>query len=673
MGIENIEIENYKSIKKCKLNLKQLNALIGENGCGKTNIISAIRYFYSNLISENDDNEIFDKNNPFNNTVKIKIQYDCKELRKIISNKIKNESMSKYTGGKKEKQNLEYYEKIRRLIHKDKITLKLTKTKKQSIKWNIESRADREIIYNIFPIYNIDAKNISVESWELLWKEIGDLIKIENSVATDFQQKIVKILEESQDKKIAVRLSELEKVLKESDIQIKKYTQREYATAITKMYYNGERFEISEHKPDYYSEGTNSFNYINTLINIVNAIKTKKIKFPTIIMDEPEISLHHKFIDKLSENIIDKSKKIQFLLATHSSRLLKNILKEESDDRKVFNLRYKNKYTYCSEMKLLDEKRQMTFIEDEHVNCYFSDMLILVEGESELELLNNKYLKIVYPFLKNIDIIKASSNKVIENSLLPNKRNYKTPYLIIIDMDKIIKKNKEQNKMDIKSKDGYFVFNNKENFYYGEKRIETYYKRKRIENMTEKCRFHYQLPFYSCNDENFNDLKNCIKEYFLNYNIFVNKTTLEGLLVNNENYFIFWEFYKNVIKKQENIEQVEKYYDGLKEYDKVNLLRLLVSGKTDYILKLSELDKIPDEIKNMIQKNTVNKTSGWISLWIEYYLMYSLRIDYFNDKNRYKKLNNELVRNIEQIKIGFGINFIELSNLLKEIAKRYSN
>lgn len=139
-------------------------------------------------------------------------------------------------------------------------------------------------------------------------------------------------------------------------------------------------------------------------------------------MDEPEISLHHKFIDKMSENIIDKSKKIQFLLATHSSRLLKNILKEESDDRKVFNLRYKNKYTYCSEMKLLDEKRQITFIEDEHVNCYFSDMLILVEGESELELLNNKYLKVVYPFLKNIDIIKASSNKVIENSLLPNKK-----------------------------------------------------------------------------------------------------------------------------------------------------------------------------------------------------------------------------------------------------------
>lgn len=671
MGIENIEIENYKSIKKCKLNLKQLNALIGENGCGKTNIISAIRYFYSNLISENDDIEIFDKNNSFNNTVKIKIQYNCKELRKIISNKIRNELFTEDTG--KEKQNAEYYSKIYSLIDKDKIELQLTKIKNQPIKWNIEPRANREIIYNIFPIYTIDAKNINVESWNLIWKEIGDLIKIENSVATNFQQQIVEILEESQDKKIARRFSELEKVLQDSEIQIKKYTQREYATAITKMYYNGEKFEISEHKPDYYSEGTNSFNYINTLINIVNAIRKKKIKFPTIIIDEPEISLHHKYIDKISENIIDKSKKIQFLLATHSSRILKNILKEESDDRKVFNLRYKNKYTHCSEMKLLDEKRQITFIEDEHVNCYFSDMLILVEGESELELLNNKYLKILYPILKNIDIIKASSNKVIENSLLPNKRNYKTPYLIIVDMDKIIIKNKEQNKMDIKNKNGYFVFNNKENYYYGKKRLETYYKRKRIEKMTEKCRFHYKLPFYSCDDQNFYELKKYIKEYFLNYNIFVNETTLEGLLVNNENYFIFWKFYKKLIGKQKDIKDLEEYYDNLNEHDKVNLLRLLVSGKTDYILKLSELDKMPKEIYNMIKKYITNKTSGWISLWIEYYLIYLLRIDYTNDENKCRKLNNELLRKKEQCKDGFHNDFIELSNLLKEITKRYSN
>ena len=83
MGIERIKIENYKSIKKCNLNLSQLNALIGENGCGKTNVISAIKYFYNNIISENDDGEIFDKNNSFSNTVRIGIEYDCTHLRRL--------------------------------------------------------------------------------------------------------------------------------------------------------------------------------------------------------------------------------------------------------------------------------------------------------------------------------------------------------------------------------------------------------------------------------------------------------------------------------------------------------------------------------------------------------------------------------------------------------------
>lgn len=58
MGIEKIEIENYKSIKKVFLNLEKLNLLIGENGCGKTNIISAAKYFYDNLIGVNEEENI---------------------------------------------------------------------------------------------------------------------------------------------------------------------------------------------------------------------------------------------------------------------------------------------------------------------------------------------------------------------------------------------------------------------------------------------------------------------------------------------------------------------------------------------------------------------------------------------------------------------------------------
>jgi len=40
--IREIQIENYKSIQKLKLNLGQVTVLIGENGSGKSNILEAI-------------------------------------------------------------------------------------------------------------------------------------------------------------------------------------------------------------------------------------------------------------------------------------------------------------------------------------------------------------------------------------------------------------------------------------------------------------------------------------------------------------------------------------------------------------------------------------------------------------------------------------------------------
>ncbi|HBL10182.1 MAG TPA: chromosome segregation protein SMC, partial [Cyanobacteria bacterium UBA11162] len=40
--IREIEIENYKSIEKLTLNLGRVTVLIGENGCGKSNILESI-------------------------------------------------------------------------------------------------------------------------------------------------------------------------------------------------------------------------------------------------------------------------------------------------------------------------------------------------------------------------------------------------------------------------------------------------------------------------------------------------------------------------------------------------------------------------------------------------------------------------------------------------------
>ena len=43
-------------------------------------------------------------------------------------------------------------------------------------------------------------------------------------------------------------------------------------------------------------------------------------------------------------------------------------------------------------MNNFNETRQMTFVNDEYVNSYFSRMFLLVEGVSELEVFNNEYI-----------------------------------------------------------------------------------------------------------------------------------------------------------------------------------------------------------------------------------------------------------------------------------------
>ena len=61
MALSCIYIENFKSIKAADFSLQQLNLFIGENGSGKTNILEAIDYFYSNLTTSNIRQDIFDR------------------------------------------------------------------------------------------------------------------------------------------------------------------------------------------------------------------------------------------------------------------------------------------------------------------------------------------------------------------------------------------------------------------------------------------------------------------------------------------------------------------------------------------------------------------------------------------------------------------------------------
>lgn len=87
MSIRSIKIQYYKSIKDCCVPLQSNNIIVGENGVGKSNFLSAIHYFYANMTESHLQSDIFDENNPFSNFVRIQIEYDLSRFVRIAKTK----------------------------------------------------------------------------------------------------------------------------------------------------------------------------------------------------------------------------------------------------------------------------------------------------------------------------------------------------------------------------------------------------------------------------------------------------------------------------------------------------------------------------------------------------------------------------------------------------------
>lgn len=71
MKIEQVEIKNFRSRAKCKLEFPNLLALIGENNAGKSNIIYALRLFFNENKADTDC-DFLDPSKPIEITIKFK-------------------------------------------------------------------------------------------------------------------------------------------------------------------------------------------------------------------------------------------------------------------------------------------------------------------------------------------------------------------------------------------------------------------------------------------------------------------------------------------------------------------------------------------------------------------------------------------------------------------------
>ena len=667
MPLSRVIIKNYKSIKHCDVTLSELNVLIGENGTGKTNLLEAINYFYNNLTDNNVHTDIFDENNRYSNEVRITLVYDFTEILKITkSNTDEMKFFDRAEEGISDKF-WPYYQKIIKLATeaKDKkIKVELSQIKGKSIQWNY-GYPKRFVFKSLFPVFFINTRNLDVTEWERIWDALGELGKISNQGRKKVEKDLKDLLKNG-NSEIGKNIRNISTVFSQSDASIKEATTKDFAKTLVKLYLSGDTIQNSGRRLGYFSAGTNSVKYIELLLKIINIIAVTKLKEPIVLFDEPEIGLHTCFLDELSDIMTTDDKKLHLVVSTHSSRLVKNLI-IKSLWLTLFSVKLVDGYSNIRRMRKFSQysPESKYRVADDHINAYFSRAILFVEGETELELFANPYLKLLFPALTQVDVFKAMTQKPVLNVMNPGKNRIDTPYLCLIDLDKALAHDREHNKLNLQKE---FIGDKKTEKYFFRNRQETetylYHQRKHIEAMAKALRVHYFLPYYSCKDENFKTLVKAIHEYLLGYHVFTLETTIEGSLINKRTEAFALAFLQKK-KKAQAFNKYKTYWDTLAATDKINSLRLVYNGKSDLMFgKIKDLRK-PEQ--DYISESSIgSKTCGWVSEYIDDYFSGWFVDDIDHTEKKFQQLLTDQKKKKEIIK-RFKYDFPELNDLMEQI------
>ena len=647
MPLTHIRIENYKSIKRCDLDLNNLNALIGANGTGKTNILDAVSYFYSNLTEQHIDNAVFDLNNKFSNQVRITLTFDLTDFVKI--SKTHTDDLSFLFGDESENDRYKsYYKTIISLAStqkNNKFSIKMVQTKGKGIEWS-EKYENRFIIKSLFPCFYVNTRDLDINEWSQVWSVLGELGKVSNEQRKTIQGNIRNIVDS--DTEIAKKIKGIQGVFESSDVSVRQATSKEFATTLSKLYFDGQTIYQKGRKLKYFSTGTNSVKYIELLLRAINEIAKNKLKEPIVMFDEPETSLHPNYIDELAECYLNLDHKLRIIISTHSSRLIKNIM-AESDNLNLHRVSIHEKHSVVVKMKKYTQysPESKYRVLDDHINSYFSKGILFVEGETELELFSNPFLHVLFPHLKKFDIYKAMTEKPILNIMLPSQNKAEIPYICLIDADKAITFDASKYKLSLK---GEFFGETKEKLLFrNKKETDTYlsHLRRRIDRMADSLHIHCFKPFYSTRDSNYIQFVEAIHKYLSRYNIFMLSTTIEGTLINSESYLFAMDFLKNHNKDSE-FNAFETYLSTMLSTDRINALRLVFNGNTDLLKNFKFVKSGLGASSIILEKVMIGrKTSGWVSEFIDSFFFSVLpegyeksprgMIKYFEDEENGKK------------------------------------
>jgi len=312
--IENIQIENYKSIKNLKLNLKTINILIGSNGAGKSNFISFFKLantifeqkLQTYIIEKGIDNILhFSRKQSdyvkgiieFNNTNALFFLIKPTQTNKAYIHQL-GDYFNKYEYKDKN------YEKWDLKIWNNGVEESDLILRKESRTKYLKNYLDSFKIYHFHDTsFNSKMKiPCNVNDNKFLREDGSNLPAFLYYLKNKFEKSYILI--EAIIKSVAPFFDKFDL---HPDKNNENLIQLEWKEKNTDMYLNAHNF----------SDGTLRFIALTTLLLQPQPPKT-------IIIDEPELGLHPFAINKLASMIRNASIKSQIIISTQSVNLVNN-------------------------------------------------------------------------------------------------------------------------------------------------------------------------------------------------------------------------------------------------------------------------------------------------------------------------------------------------------------
>ncbi|POD89385.1 MULTISPECIES: retron Eco8 family effector endonuclease [Pectobacterium] len=667
MTILKIKITNLLSFDDVEISgLHDMNCIVGRNNVGKSNLLKALKFYYNRLEGKEELPLKLYSNYSYKGI--ISLTFDTTKIFRIARRQTNNPYFQFIMR--------KLIPPIRRSIFSlatytnepTEYTLSLYIYNDGKVKWSTKDSQVLNLILYLFPFFHIEPRHMNLHEWDNLWDLVSriksfNISKIDDESIIDFFDNSINSGSDSSYRKYIDDLN--------NHFSTKVSTQKEKILSYIKAGLKGYKFEIDERDLRLHSDGTNSFYYIKTYLNLLITISRREYITPFVFIDEPELGLHPKMNEvliqeifnsyKYREGVNDRITRPKLFITTHSPNIVKEIIKRFRKKQKFFCFqKSRDSATNINELNSnFDNESFINIFSDNEARLYFSDFILFVEGETELEVFGNMRLSDHFSHLKHIDIYKSSSNTIGER-LNPAYANSSIPYLYLFDADKAISlKGKPGNfTINLKSNGNYYKFDKKtlmleikrNNFGFSKKHREIKSNNQfLIDNLGARIDVDLFKQIFPATS-NFEDVFNAVKKRLLHKNIFLNRTTLEGCLIQINSAQIFYEWLSveyginidKIINKVSRskfltlemlIDYFSVIFNGknkiLVDYSSFNYesYKQHISNGRALNDALKKTSKNAKNLMNLLEKKSiansrVGKTNGWTTSFLNYSVKY---------------------------------------------------